>query len=482
MLLLAAVHAALAGPSEVFGLGGRSIGRGGASVAAPDAVEAALYNPAALAAVPHPVFAVGYGLVRAEFDDVPPVAWDTNQDGLVDEHDDPLVIDVDPRPGDGTTIAFSRPLGKRFGLGLVAFLPKDRLILISSHEPSLPSYLMYEGRLNRFEAAAGLGGEVWRGLRVGAGAQMLAKARVHLGMTLDLAVTGAEEGDQDMSSLIAGTTMDVHDITLDVVPAVVPVAAVQWELGELTEALAGITLGARWRGASGLPVDVDVDLQANVTAQDIGELDPLTIALVLPVVLGYTDHYIPSQMVFGAALRVRELGRVQVDVERTAWSAMIPSIANVIEGEIQSPLFSLEDPSISDGNAYELLLEDTWGTRFGLDAWLLDRELDGKLAFVALTLRAGGGYQPSPMVRQGAATAFLDSDRLLFAGGLGLEHGDPTGLVPGPVAWDVFFQGHLLADGELAVAEARAGAPADGAPIPVGGSLWTAGLQWSFEY
>lgn len=482
MVLLLAAQLALAGPSEVFGLGGRSTARGGAALAAPDPAEAALYNPAALAATPAPVIAVGYTLIRSDLTEVPPVAWDTNQDGLVDENDEPLKVDVNPLPADGSTIAFSRPLGERFGVGLVAFLPKDRLILIGSREPSLPSYFLYQGRLNRFEVAAGAGAELWRGLRVGAGAQVLAKARVHLGLTLDLAVTGAEEGDEDMSQLIAGTTMDVHDITLDVVPAIIPVAAVQWDLGELTEALDGLTVGARWRAASGLPVDVDVDLQANVGVQDVGELEPLTIALVLPVVLGFTDHYVPSQLAFGAALRARNIGRVQVDVERTAWSAMIPSITQVIEGEIQSPLFSLEDPTISDGNATELVLEDTWGTRFGVDLWVLDRELQSRVEFLALTLRAGGGYQPSPVVQQGPGTSFLDADRLLFAGGVGAEHGDPLGLVAGPVAWDLSFQWHLLASGEVAVQGERAGVPADGSPFPVGGSLWAAGLQWSFEY
>src|SRR5262249_15837319 len=121
----------------------------------------------------------------------------------------------------------------------------------------------------------------------------------------------------------------------------------------------------------------------------------------------------------------------------------------------------------------------------GLEGVPLDRDLDGKLKYIRLSLRGGFGYAPSPLVRQGTGTAFLDADRLVFAGGLGVEHGAPWGHVKGPLSWDLYFQGHLLASGSLKLPDDEAytaGAPVDGKAIPIGGRLWTAGLQWSMEY
>jgi hypothetical protein len=92
---------------------------------------------------------------------------------------------------------------------------------------------------------------------------------------------------------------------------------------------------------------------------------------------------------------------------------------------------------------------------------------------------------PSPMRNQGKQSAFLDSDRMLFAGGLGFTHRDPFGLVPGPVSWDAFFSYHRLADGFLTPVDAgphRPGSTIGGRAIPLGGNLWSTGAQWSVEF
>ncbi len=102
---------------------------------------------------------------------------------------------------------------------------------------------------------------------------------------------------------------------------------------------------------------------------------------------------------------------------------------------------------------------------------------------VGVVLRAGVAYVPSPLASQDTRTAFLDSDRVLVSGGVGVTHSDPLELVPGPVSWDIFHARQRLAEGALVPdGEIRAGAPIDGQPIPVGGQLWSTGVQCSVSF
>lgn len=461
------------------------MGQAGVGVASPDGAEAALLNPAALAGQGLGSLFAGYVLQRASFEAFPPLYWDTNRDGRVNADDEPLDYQPDTTPADGVQVGLSVPIGSRVGLGLVAFLPKGRLLQIGANEPALPYYFQYGRRLRRFELAVGLGVEPLKGLRVGAGAQVIAAADVDTSLDLNLSVQGAEEGDDTMADLLGDAVLDVHEITLDISPRLVPVLGLQWEAGGLVPALDGLALGATWRGSAGLPVEVSFDLQANATVQDVGEMDPLTFALVAPVTIAFLDHAIPSRLSFGASYDFRDRVGLALDVSRTAWDKVLPSVVQVTEGQVNSPLFQPDNAAISDGNAYSITLVPTTSLKLGLRGAPVDVDLDGRLKHLRLDLRAGWAYEPSPLAAQGAGTAFLDADRMVGAAGIGVQHGDPTGLVAGPVSWDLFFQGHLLASGSFTPPESepfRPGAPVDGAPIPVGGRLWSAGLQWSLDY
>lgn len=476
-----------AGPGDIFGLGAGSLGRGGGGVAFAEGAEAAWLNPAALAGQPHNSFFAGYQAIGASFEPLPPLRWDTNIDGRIDDTDDPLVLGTPGGRADGVGVGIRARIGGRVGVGLAAFMPKDRLVRISSMEPSLPDYFLYNRRLETYQLAAGLGVDVARGVRLGAGAQLAAGADVLMAGSLRVAVQGAEEGDSDASQLVGGTTFDLSSVDLDVYPKVIPVAAVSLDMGALLAALDGVHLAGTWRGSGGIPVDIVVNLEVDASVEDVGDLEPITLALLADLQLAFLDHAIPSRWTAGGAYEMGELAVVTIDVTGTRWSAVVPSVANVDEDEssLQSPLFQADDPSISDGNAYTLALEDTIAVRVGGEISPLDREVDGKIRTLRLTVRGGWGYEPSPLVSQGASSAFLDADRMLVAGGLGVEHGDPFGKVEGPVSWDLFVQGHLLASGELQRKlddPYVAGAPVDGVPIPIGGRLWTAGLQWSLEY
>lgn len=485
--LLLASHAALAGPADVFGLGARSLGRGGGGVAYAEGAEAARLNPALLARQRFDSFFVGYQAIGTAFEPLPDVWWDTNVDGRVDASDTPLELGTPGGREDGLALGLRRGFGRRVGVGLAAFLPADRLVRISSMEPALPDWFLYNRRLQTFELAAGLGVEPLRGLSLGAGVEVAAGADVRMAGTLSLAVEGAEEGDEDVSQLVAGTTFDMASIDLDVKPRIIPVLSLAVDLGRLTDVLDGLRLGGSWRGSGGIPVDIDVDLQVDMRAQDVGELDPIALALLAELKMGFLDHAVPSRWVAGGAYELADRAVLSADVISTAWSAVVPSVANLdaSQSSLQSPLFQLEDPSVADGNAYTVELRDTISLRTGAEARLLDRDVASKIGFLRLAARAGFGWEPSPLVGQGRSSAFLDADRMLVSGGLGVEHGDPFALLEGPVAWDLFYQGHMLASGSLDRGfddPYTPGAPVDGASIPIGGRLWTAGLQWSLAY
>ena len=458
---------------------------GGGGVSFVRGSEAAWLNPAGLGGLKLAEFSAGYALIRRSFDDFPNVYWDTNEDGRIDATDAPLKISPEETPADGALVSLSSPIGSRVGIGFSAFMPNGRLIRIGGVESSLPDYFLYDRRLERFELAAGLGVDIAHGLRLGVGTQMLAAADVAMIASLDTTVSGASSDDTDVSQTVGGTTFDMHTLDLDVRPQLIPVAAVQWDLGRLSPALKGLSLGGTWRGAGGLPVKITVDLQVDATLTDMGDSDPLTFALVTPIALSFMDHYLPQKWTAGASYSYKKRILFSADVERTDWQDMIPAIVQVVSGTVESPLFQSDDPSVTDGNPYTLTLKATTGVRVGLEGVPIDQDINGKFQFVRLALRGGFGYSPSPLQSQGHGTAFLDADRIFFTGGVGLSHADPFGLVKGPISWELFFQDHILASGSLdlpAEAPYRAGGPVDGASIPIGGRLWTAGLQWSMEY
>lgn len=484
-LLLAALTsgAALAGPVDTFGFGARAMGQGGGGTTIVDGPDAVFVNPAALTRQRTQQLFLAYGAHRANFREVPDVVWDTNQDGRLTDDDAPLRVPVDPDRSDGVHAALGRPIGKRFGLALAAFVPVDNLLRIRTTEPALPNYLLYDNRNHRFELSVGFGWEQLPGLSVGGAVEMLAQNNYGIQFSLDVPVTGADEGDQ-LGDLVGPITMDVHEMTLDMSPSFAPVAGIHWDVGEIMPSVDGLMLAAVYRGASGLPVDISVDVQANIRAEDIGDLEPVVIALLAPMTLDMFDHYVPERLTFGAGWQ-RERWELYGEAYRTSWDKMRVNVSNVVTGEVFTQVLRLSDPTVYDGNTYRVTFRPTVGGRIGAAKSFQPIPLKNGWDELGIELRGGWLWEPSPLVSQGASSAFLDADRMGFTGGLGVTHGEPFDLVGGPIGWDLFFQYHLVASGTLSIPQTdppRAGAPVGGAPIPVGGRLFTAGAQWSVDF
>jgi hypothetical protein len=209
------------------------------------------------------------------------------------------------------------------------------------------------------------------------------------------------------------------------------------------------------------------------------------VTLLMPVELSIFDHYVPQRLSLGASYEYKQLAMAYVDLHHSRWSGMQVNVAHVTKSEIRSQLIGVDENLVDDANDYDAVFVDTWSVHGGFEVFLPSIDVEGDAGSIEPVIRAGMGLIPSPLQSQGSGTAFLDADRMLFSGGLGVSHNDPFGLVPGPVSWDMFFTAHRLASGELkpgGTANIRPGAPVDGAAFPIGGKLWSSGVQLAVSF
>lgn len=474
---------------ELFGFGGRPMGRAGAGLALSEGTESVLSDPAALPGILHPELSVGFLLADSKFAQFGDLWWDTNRDGPISDADPGLDAGPDYDAVHGVMIGATRPLGKRAAMGIALFIPKERLLRLQTFDPSIPTYFLYANRAQRYELGAGIAVRPIAGISAGLGVQMVPRARYSIDGTLNIGVSGASSAANDATDVVA-IGLDVHQMSLDLVPGFSPNVSLHWQAGQAIPALEGLSVAAAWRGEAGLPVDVDINLQVNTTAKDIGSVESITLPLLFAVQLAVFDHYVPSELNFGASYSIKQRVTVSADLRRTAWDQMQISIARVTHSTVKGAAVDFGVDPVEDGNPYTVQLAATWAPRIGADVHLPPIHTRTRLQDLNLTARAGLGFEPSPLVAQSAQSALLDSDRLILAIGAGLAHADPfrnpsRPEAARPMRVDGFFQYHLLATGEYdrpAPAVPTAGYTVDGAPIPVGGHLLAAGLQWSFEY
>lgn len=481
VLLLGSV--ALATVPDMYGAGGRLIAMGGGGVAIVQDGAAAHTNPAGLFMIRRPTVTLGFSLATANFEPVPDLWWDTNRDGTIDEADPPLAFE--PRVEDAAGLHFSmgRNIGGKFALGLSGYVPTARLLRFSTFEPSLPNYVMYDNRPQRYAFAVGVGGQPVKGLAIGAGIDFVPSARYTVALTVDADLQGTTDPDSGVEELVGEVRVDVHQMDLDLVPGYAPIVGFQLDVGQWSGSLKGLVLAGAYRGSVGLPISVDLDLQANVALEDVGSLDPFVFAAILDAGLALYDHYVPANLSLGAAYKAENTLTAYVDVRNTFWRRMPLNVARVSHADLTSPLVDL-DGFVTDGNDFEVTLRNTVGVRTGVEVWLPKWEMASDLEYVRLYVRGGFQFEPSPLVTQGRSSVILDSDRYGFALGMGFETHDPFELNGGPVRIDVFGQRDVLASASLPhVSDVpAAGFPVSGDAIPVGGSLWVVGGQFGFDY
>jgi len=484
VLLITLALTAFATVPDFYGSGARAMGMGGGGVGLVDDGNAARLNPAGLGFVNQPVVGLGISSAFHNLEEVPDLWWDTNRDGVIDDRDAPLDFPVAVDDAAGFHIFAGRNVGGKFGLGLSAYMPTKRVIRFATFEPTLPNYFMYDNRLQRFSASAGIGGQIVKGVSIGASVEVLAAAHLDLWLSIDAGLSGDGE---TIDELIGDLTITTHEISLDVVPAVAPVLGLQIDVGEWVTALDGLQLGAVYRGSGGIPITANLDIQANIGIEDIGDLEPYVMAVVLGGQINIIDHYVPPYVNLGAAWYTENLFSTYMDVKITNWSAFKLNIAelDLDNTSIDSPLLDLNQ-NLVDGAAHPApSYRNTISLQAGTELRLPKIEKDTKWKYMALTVRGGFGFFQSPLLGQSRETVLLDADRTMFTLGAGLEHWDPFQLVDEPVRWDMFAQYNALASGPFqrdSEGEPLAGYPIDSTSIPVGGNIIVVGGQWGFDF
>lgn len=464
---------ARANPADLFGLGAHQLGTGGGHAAWSVDASATHRNPAGLVRLDEPTLALGGQLALFDFDDVSGVWWDTNQDGRLDDADAPLVVPVDPPPAPAVNLLASTPLGDRVVLGLAATFPTNRLIRFSMMEPTLPVYLQYDNRPSRFVLTAGLGVRLHDGLTLGASVDVLAQGRFDVEATVRSTLTPPETDD---APPVSELEVDLHEINLDLAPAVAPIVGVELDLGAYVPAVEGFVIAASWRGAVGLPIAVSLGAQADLVTEDVGDLEPIVAAAVVDGTMALIDHHQPMRVVLGTAWRP-EAGPVQlaVDVEWNQRSVLRLNVAQLDQLDAAVPGFGTQ-PLLRDGNSLATTFRDTWTPRVGA-AFRTQPTATSRPS--RWEVRVGGAYHPAWLVSQGASTALLDTPRIQGGAGLSWSVYDPFGWHDHPLVLDLAGQisGLLPAGLPHGTDQPRRGYLVEGDVMPIGGVIGLGTLQ-----
>ncbi|MFT7521552.1 MAG: hypothetical protein ACI9MC_003703, partial [Kiritimatiellia bacterium] len=404
-------------------------------------------------------------------------------DGVIDERDPPLEYNPNVDNISGFQIQVGKQIGGKFGIALTGWFPSKRLYRLSNIEPSLPNYFSYENQPQRYVLAAGMGGEIVRGVNVGISADVVTKADLTLHGTLGVKTTSPNEPDDTISDLITEVNIDMHDIKLDLGYAIIPVVGVQFEVGRWTEALDGLVVGATFRPRKDVSINAALDIQANVDIQDIGDLDPFIMGAIVSANASLYDYHSPAQLGVGVAWRTDQVFNIYGDVVWSDWSKAKLNVTNIKDADIIAPLIRIDDV-ITDGNLYTVELRSTITARTGMELHMPKIVIKNKLKYLRYTVRGGFAYVQTPLVAQGPNSAFLDTDRIMVTLGSGVEFWDPFELVDAPVRFDIFAQYNQIGTSTLqrSTDVPLAGFPRDASGIPVGGNILIVGGQWGFDY
>jgi len=441
--------------------------RGMGGVALNLGVESHSINPAAAFGPAENLF--GIISVRSRFSDLPSVAWDTNQDGLVTESDTPLQPGNHSPSVDLFVLGAHVPLTERISLGVNCIVPTNRYFRVTSYEPSLPVWVMYRNRAERFDIRIGAGADVWRGLRLGWGGM--------IGYAVDLDLTGtlsANSVETESDTPSVNLDLDIHEMEMAFNPRFIPSLSAFWSLGELHPFLDGTSLGLNYRFESSAPLKADLDFQINVALEDIGDLSSMALALMAPFQLDIHDQFIPAQLSVGTAWQ-NETMSINADMKYTQWSSMHLHVIEIGTQALTTPLAEL-DIQMTDGNGHELTLRDTMAWSAGFNS-----KLPLKYRLWELDTSLGAAFTPHTLERIGSNISPLDTNRMTYAMGLRGSRNFPS--IRQRVSFSLFGQLHHLLSAELLVdydTPLTPGAPVGTNTIPMSGIMGAVGTQLTF--
>jgi long-chain fatty acid transport protein len=385
---------ARANPMDAFGYGSRATAMGGAATAASEDSSANYYNPAGLVRGRDLRIDIGYRYAQ-------PALRMNGRDVGVDASRGFLVGLVAP----GAIGPF------RFAFGASLWLPDQRLTRVRSLPFDQPRFVMFDNRPQRLYLAANLAIQIVPGLYVGGGLTFMSRTAGQLFLKGSIAVS-----DPDASSLISSIDVDL-------------VAVRYPQFGILWDVTPWLSVGASYRHSFVLNLDQQFRVDGNVGNPG---LPPVVENGFLAAHSISEDLFQPWQLTAGGALRLRRNLLLTVDVTYARWSEFPIPAANLTLGlDIGSynDKVMLPPPRSYPASGFHDIIIPRAGVEWR--AWQRPK--------IALDVRGGYSYEPTPVPEQIGESSLADSDKHTFSLGAGLELSRITSILPRPLAIDVHF-------------------------------------------
>lgn len=386
-------------PMDAFGYGSRATAMGGAATAASEDSSANYYNPAGLVHGRDLRIDIGYRYAQ-------PILRMNGRDLGVDASRGFLIGLVAP----GHIGAF------RFAFGASLWLPDQRLTRVRSLPFDQPRFVMFDNRPQRLYLAANLAIQIIPGLYIGGGLTFMSRTAGQLFLKGSVAVS-----DPDASSLVS-------KIDVDLVAVRYPQAGILWE------ATSWLSIGASYRHSFVLNLDQQFRIDGNIGNPGLtpvvenGYLSAHSISM---------DLFQPWQLTGGAALRLKRTILVTFDLTFARWSEFPVPAANLTLG-LDIGVYN-DKVMLPPARSYPASgFHDIVIPRAGIEwrAWQWTR--------MAIDLRGGYSYEPTPVPEQVGESNFADSDKHTFSFGAGLELNRVTSILPRPIAIDAHFAATYL--------------------------------------
>lgn len=383
---------ARANPLDAFGAGSRATAMGGAATAASEDSSANYYNPAGLVRGRDLRLDVGYRYAQ-------PILRLNGRNVGVDASRGFLIGLVAP----GAIGPF------RFAFGAELWLPDQRLTRVRSLPFDQPRFVLFDNRPQRLYLAANLAIQIVPGLYVGGGLTFMSRTAGQLFLKGDVAVS-----DPDASSLV--TKIDV-----DLVAVRYP------QFGILYEPLPWLSIGVSYRHKFVLDLDQQFRIDGNIGNPG---LPPIVMNGYLSAHSISQDLFQPWQLTGGAALRFRRDILLTFDLTFARWSEFPVPAANLTLG-LDIGAFNnkvmLPPPRSYPASGFHDVVIPRAGVEWR--AWRRPK--------LAIDLRGGYSYEPTPVPEQIGESNFADCDKHTFSVGAGLELRRITAVLPKPFAIDV---------------------------------------------
>ncbi len=388
LLLLA--PSALANPVDAFGFGARPTAMGSAGTATADGVAANYYNPAALAAIDDIRLELGYAHL------VPELRIDGGDLGL-DAH----------RGFQGGAVIGGDVFGHRVAFSFGLFLPDRMITRIRALPEQQPRFVLYDNRPQRLVLAASLAVEVWDDVYVGAGLTFLSHTRGVLKVSGEVDFFDPEK------------TVLTSAVREDLVAVRYPSAGVLWTPENWR-------IGVSYRDEFVLELDLDVIVEGDIVVDGDPFIEDASFVLNS---LNY-NLFSPRQVSLGVAYE-GPCWLLTADLTWAQWSRFPSPTASVeITLDIPDADFAIPPPDAPLPPDFH----DIFIPRVGGEWTVYDTQP------IALTMRGGYFYEPSPAPAQRGKTNYVDTDKHGLSAGLGIRLGILDFILPKPLELDFTAQ------------------------------------------